>query len=261
MQHYLWLKLSGDLAAGSHTIDFPAATGLDNYAFEYDDRTTRCSSIQASHVGHAAADPLKMAYMSALPFGVGFGPQTFSQTEFHVINSVGGIVYTGDIALSMEEDDYGTTVDNGWPTGLWVVDTTVPVKTVTGASIADPVVITSNGHGYTQGFTNRVTLNGVGATGTALSNSTQTWTMIVGATTANTFAIYREVYRILLTFSTTLSAGNTYNGTINGVSIGPVAFATSHAATMNAIAAAIEAAKADTNAVVSGNTISVYQTA
>jgi hypothetical protein len=262
MQHFLWLKLDGDLTAGSYTIDFPAGTGLDNYAFEYDDRETRCSSIQSTHVGHGAADPLKMAYMSALPFGVGFGPQSFDDfPTFHIINSVGGIVHTGDIVKSLDTTDYGSTLDNGFTGGLYYVDTTVAVKTITAITKANPLVITSNSHGYSGGYTERVTINGLGTHGSTLHNAVQGLYFVVGDVTTNTFALYQETSRLTVTFSTALTAGNSFSCTLNGVAVGPVAYATSHAATMTAIASAIAAAKANTSCTVSGNTLIVRQTA
>jgi hypothetical protein len=268
MQHFLWLKLDGDLSNGSYTIDFPAATGLDNYAFEYDDRETRCSSIQSTHVGHGAADPLKMAYMSALPFGVGFGPQSFDDfPTFYIINAVGGIVYAGDIVKSLDTTDYGATLDEGFTGGLYYVDTTIAVKTITGITKANPLVITCNGHGYSGGYTDRVTINGLGTHGSTLHNAVQTQGstvsnyFIVGDVTANTFALYHQATRLTVTFSTALTAGNSFSCTLNGVAVGPIAFATSHALTMAAIATAIAAAKASTSCTVSGNTLIVRQTA
>lgn len=55
-----------------------------------------------------------------------------------------------------------------------------------------------------------------------------------------------------LVFSADLVTSNVINGNVNGVAIAPVTFATSHLATMNAIAAAIHTADANLTATVGG---------
>jgi hypothetical protein len=63
---------------------------------------------------------------------------------------------------------------------------------------------------------------------------------------------YPRVNQSVNVFSADLITGNTVNATVNGVAITPVVFATSHLATMNAIAAEIAALPNIASAVVGG---------
>ena len=64
LKHYLYLKLSGNLSNGGYTLKFPAALGIPDYTFNFNDKRTRCCTIKGTHIGHRPSDPLKLGYLA-----------------------------------------------------------------------------------------------------------------------------------------------------------------------------------------------------
>jgi len=147
MKHFVYLKLSGNIEVGSHTIDFPAGTGLANQAFTFAPNTTRCSSIHVNQLGWRSGDIEKTAYLSCLAPGLATHGQiefaaTYSQSTFQIINTSGKIVYTGNVVLTTAPTDAETGVS---APRYRVVSSTVPKLTITGITKANPGVITYTG--------------------------------------------------------------------------------------------------------------------
>ena len=95
-RHYLYLQLDGNLPNGSYTIDFPAAANIQDTAFTFNDKVTRCCSIKADQNGHRPGDAAKFAYLSEWVPGKGtYGEVSFASVAiWHIINSSGTIVWT-----------------------------------------------------------------------------------------------------------------------------------------------------------------------
>ena len=69
MRHRVYLKLSGNLSKGTHTIIHPAALRLANSSFVFNDKTTRCRAIKGIQTGHRPGDAQKKAFLGEwIPF-------------------------------------------------------------------------------------------------------------------------------------------------------------------------------------------------
>jgi Glycosyl hydrolase family 9 len=101
--HFVYLKLDGALAAGSHTITFPSASTLPPKSFVFNDKVTRLCSIRSTQLGHKTSDVSKYAYLALwLPGGPGDGAvdfRTYGLTTFSVIDAAGTVVFSGPITL------------------------------------------------------------------------------------------------------------------------------------------------------------------
>lgn len=80
---------------------------------------------------------------------------------------------------------------------------------------------------------------------------------MISALFTETITLARYGSEFTLTFSANLIAGNSVTLNVNGVAVGPVVFATSHALTMAALAVAIAATAAVATATVSGRVITM----
>lgn len=159
MRHYLYLKLSGSLAAGSHSIVFPSGTGFGTVPFTFNDKVTRSSSIHATHIGHRASDKQKIASLSMWVPGLGengainFGSYSMGDTSvFHIIDQSGTSVFSGTAALrstptqTFPNDSFGNS--NG---RNYFGDTTDPWQTITGITCGSSTTFTVPGHGFSDG--------------------------------------------------------------------------------------------------------------
>lgn len=158
MRHLLYLQLDGALANGSHTIPFPAGTGLGSVAFEYDDKTTRASCIHANQVGYRRNDVSKLAYMSQwVPGAANEGATDLSQySTFHVIDANGNIHFTGSIVLRRAATDAepvyagNPTSGTGYSAGLFrAISTNVAPLKIEAMTKANPCQITYSGTAFT----------------------------------------------------------------------------------------------------------------
>lgn len=146
-RYFIYLKLSGNLGAGDHTIDFPTDTGLSDKEFTFDDYETRCSSIHVNHIGHRPDDADKMAYLSqwapgqatngAIEFVTAYGLSAFS-----IINAAGKEVYTGSITLRTAPTDTEEYQPASVPK---LANSTVTPLVITGITNATPGVVTYTG--------------------------------------------------------------------------------------------------------------------
>jgi hypothetical protein len=181
MKHYLYLKVDAPLVSGTtYTISFPIDTGLDDYEFAFNDRTTRACSVKVPFCGHRPGDDLKLSYLSDKVIGydspTGEGIIDFmtdySITTFDIIDQHGTTQDTFNIALRIDwdESELGSTglptadpqTVNGFQTYASSIEDPIAVLAVT---IADPPVVTvASGHGlsnndvivlgYLHGFNN-----------------------------------------------------------------------------------------------------------
>jgi endoglucanase len=156
-KHFLYLKLSGNLREGSYTIRFPSGTGLPDTHFDYNDRDTRAISIRTTQNGHRPNDVNKLGYVSLWVPGapdhgaIDFGTYGLGHgATFHVIDKAGEIVFTGSISLRIRptEEESGTQFRFTYPNTRY---TEANSRTVTNVTNANPAVVTSAGHGFSNG--------------------------------------------------------------------------------------------------------------
>lgn len=152
-KHFLYLKLSGNLSPGSHTIRFPTGTGLASYHLKFDDKVTRASSIKATQHGHRPGDANKLAYLVLwIPGATGEGAIDFASTyglrTFHIIDADGAIHFTGPVTQRVGPADAERGDGKG---ALTRYATSDPPKIATNATRTNPVVITSIQHGLSNG--------------------------------------------------------------------------------------------------------------
>lgn len=140
-KHFLFLKLSGNLAAGTHTIDFPTDTGLDDYEFDYDDTETRAIGIRSTQHGHRSSDVSKIAYFALwIPGAPDEGAvdlSDYSLEDFQVIDENGAVQFSGTITerLTPTETESGTGFSRTSPR---YASTTHPRAAITAMDITDP---------------------------------------------------------------------------------------------------------------------------
>lgn len=155
MQHFLFLHLDANLSEGSYTIDYPAGTGLANSDFTFDAKTTRCSSIRATQVGHRRDDAVKLAYLAVwIPGAVTEGQIEFATTyglsTFRIIDANGVSHFTGSIALRLGPTTNEPAGDGAGSGVRYVSTTTAPIA-ISAISKANPGVLTSTAHGLSNG--------------------------------------------------------------------------------------------------------------
>lgn len=106
-KHDIYLKLDGDLQAGRHLIRWPRHI-LEDTEVDFDDRSTRASSIHATQTGHRPIDLGKVAYLSLwLPGGPDNGAVDFFSDgvdSFEVVDETGQAVFTAPIRLRAAPD-------------------------------------------------------------------------------------------------------------------------------------------------------------
>jgi endoglucanase len=157
-KHFLYLKLSGALAPGNHTVRFPIRTGLASHSFQYDDKSTRASSIRATQHGHRPGDVNKLAYLAQwVPGAPNEGAINFVSayglTTFHIVDTNGRVHFTGPIVQRIGPTDVERADGNG---SRIRYATSRPPMVATNATQTNPVVITSSGHGLIDGDTIRL---------------------------------------------------------------------------------------------------------
>ena len=101
-RHFVYLKLSGNIAPGTHTISWPD-NALPDTVFTYDPAKTRLSSLRTSQLGHKSSDVGKYAYLALwLPNGANDGAVDFRNygiDKFEIIDAFNNTVYNGKITL------------------------------------------------------------------------------------------------------------------------------------------------------------------
>ena len=163
MKHFLFLKLSGRLPSGSHTIRFPKATGLSPANFNFSDKVTRALAIRATQVGHRPRDASKLAYLALwIPGAPNEGAVNFASDydirSFSIIDEVGNTAYNGSINLRVGPRD--VEPNSGFPNNIAYVNTNGPPLSISGITATNPAVVSSSRHGLSNGDT--VYLRGIG---------------------------------------------------------------------------------------------------
>jgi hypothetical protein len=175
-EHRVYLKLSGNLAEGTITINFPDDLGISNFQdsvtvgqlapveFAYNYKTTRAKPIKTTQVGHRPGDEIKAGYLSEwIPGAPNEGQIDFMTTygfdEFQIINANGDAVYTGSITERISgtdrEHNHGENLLGraGFVTDGYMryASTSIPPAIITDVtSGSPPVVTTSAPHGFVQ---------------------------------------------------------------------------------------------------------------
>jgi hypothetical protein len=182
-KHFLFLKLDAPVVSGTtYTIGFPAGTGLADYDFDFNDRTSRTPAIKVPFCGHRPNDDLKLSYLSEKVLGydspTGEGVidyiNDYSITTFDIVNRHGATVETYNIEVrrDWDESELGATglptgdpeSVNGFQTYASSVQAPILVTAITGTT--PPRMTVASGHGlaendtivlgYLQGLTNVV---------------------------------------------------------------------------------------------------------
>jgi endoglucanase len=162
MAHYLHLQLDSALTSGEYTISFPPTTGLPDYRFTYDDKTTRCSALRATQHGHRRDDPEKRAYLSYwIPYRANEGvinyALSYGISKFFIIDSNGRPSFEGNIVQRIDP----TTSE---PTAAPLTyASTNHTRTLSGLTAGNPTVVTCLKHGFSGGESIR--FRGVGIYG------------------------------------------------------------------------------------------------
>lgn len=154
MRHTLHLPLSGDLAEGDHTVDFPAGTGLADFDFTFDDHNTRCLAIHVNQHGHRPGDS-KIGYFSYWLPGMGANGELDLVTDeglttFDVIDEFGNQVFTGNIEARVGPTDaeagYGFTDSwSGTANRQRYVAASDPVANIVSVTVGAATVIEYDG--------------------------------------------------------------------------------------------------------------------
>lgn len=176
MSHRVYLKLSGNLAQGTHTIVHPASLSLSNSSFVFNDKTTRCRAIKTTQIGHRPGDAQKKAFLGEwIP---GYGTQgeiefatAYGISQFYIIDANGNAV-AGPFSATLRTSP---TTDESTHGSFWNVfgddslDSHIALKyyvsltqatiAVQGITAANPAVVTATGHGLSDG--DKITLRDV----------------------------------------------------------------------------------------------------
>lgn len=101
-KHFVYLKLSGNLTQGTHTITFPSNAGVGPISFTFNDKTTRAIGIRYSQAGQQASDAGKLGYFGLwIPGAPNEGAvelaSAYSLTAFEIIDSAGTAVFSGSM--------------------------------------------------------------------------------------------------------------------------------------------------------------------
>lgn len=162
MRHYLYLKLDGVLQSGVYTIDFPADTGLGKEQFTFDDKLTRACSIRATQVGHRPNDLVKFGYLSlwvpGMPNEGAIDFESYGLEKFRIVDEERRSQFTGPIVKRIGPTDVEQL--SGWPENIRYASLNRPPKLVASITRADPGVVTSPQHGFSDG--DFVMLRGIG---------------------------------------------------------------------------------------------------
>jgi hypothetical protein len=149
-EHYIYLKLSGNLAQGGpYTISVVGNT-FPPYAFTFSDKTSRSTAIHASQTGYRAAEKGKIVQVSTwIP---GFGTEgrvdyaSYGMTTAELLDDRGVAVYSAPLTLWMGASDPDPT--DGYDPYTYA-SSTIPPKVATAVTSAvDTTTITIVGHGY-----------------------------------------------------------------------------------------------------------------
>ena len=165
MKHFVFLKLSGSLRQGTHTITFPKATKLAPANFSFDDKATRAIAIRATQVGHRPRDAGKLAYLALwIPGAADEGAVDFTSSynlkSFNIIDEAGDAIYSGQIIRRVGPRD--VEPNSGFPNNVAYASTTIAPLHVDTITAAHPAVVTCQRHGLSNGEV--VYLRGIGGT-------------------------------------------------------------------------------------------------
>lgn len=102
-KHFVYLKLSGNLSQGSHTITFPSDAGISPIPFTFNDKTTRATGIRYTQAGQQASDAGKLGYFGLwIPGAPNEGAieiaTAYSLTAFEIIDAAGTAVFSGTMS-------------------------------------------------------------------------------------------------------------------------------------------------------------------
>ena len=162
MRHYLYLKLDGVLQPGAYAIDFPTGTGLSKAQFTFDPKFTRACSIRATQVGHRPNDQVKYGYVSlwvpGMPNEGAVDFEFYGLKSFHIIDEEGRSQFSGPIVKRIGPTDIEQL--SGWPENIRYASLNRPPKLIKAITRANPGVVTSPGHGFSDG--EFVMLRGIG---------------------------------------------------------------------------------------------------
>ena len=200
MEHYIFLKLNGNLAQGTYTISVTGNT-FPPTSFVWNDRTSRSHAIRVNQTGYRAAEKSKLAYLSMWIPGYGTEGRvnyatTYGMTTAELIDVNGVTVFSGPMTLFLD----ATTPDPGGVNPAYLnvdyASSTVPPKLATALTSSGGVTtITCPSHGfssgqlkYLQGFGNasNVSLSGLDSL-SAFRGLDNAYTITV--TDANTFTV------------------------------------------------------------------------
>jgi len=156
MRHYLFLKLSGNLAQTTHSIDLSHIGLSATQEFIWNDKLARSQAIHTTQHGHRPSDVYKKGKLSIWVPGHGSEEGAVNYSTYglvgankaHLINEAGTIVHTFDVMLRISPTDCE-------PSRI----TASNVRGVANGSIS---TITDNGSGAI-----RITLNSAVFPGTA----------------------------------------------------------------------------------------------
>lgn len=187
MKHFVFLKLSGNLPRGNHTITFPRRTGLTSTGFNFDDKTTRAIAIRATQVGHRPHDASKLAYLAQwIPGAPNEGSidyvSNYKLKSFSIVDDTGKVVYTGEIHQRVGPRD--VEANNDYPHNIPYASTNNAPLAITGIKAANPTIITSPGHGLANG--DIVYLRGIGGD---IARAIEARPLTVGIVDADVFSI------------------------------------------------------------------------
>lgn len=159
MRHYRYLKLSGNLSAGSYTLVPPPALSLASVPFVFNDKTTRCAAIRCTqgYMRRGDAKSARLAYkvhFADFPYGA---VDYSAFPEFHIIDEHDAIVFTGPIVQRCSP----TSGETGF-TNQYYVDTSTPYLTLTGITQAAAGVVSYIGDGFVPVNGDRIYARGVG---------------------------------------------------------------------------------------------------
>jgi hypothetical protein len=168
-RHRVYLKLDDDLPQGAHTIVHPEGLGLANTAFTFNDKVTRCRALKVTHAGMRASDVHKRAFLSEWVRGYGNDgaveyATAYGIEEAFIIDEDGDeVAGPFDVVLKINPTDHeplhGTWWNKSWANDIedpteevkYYISLTGPSTPIQGVSIANPAVVTAEGHGLSNG--------------------------------------------------------------------------------------------------------------
>lgn len=151
-KHYVYLKLSAALPAGSHRIVWPG-DALPAQQFDYQDTETRAVALHVNQNGYAPNDGAKSGFLSLwLPGGPDHGQvdfRSYGLKTFQVRDDSGQVVHSGTITLrrGASDPEFGTGLSGtlvGYPS------VSAPPRKAERLTFNERAILTVAGHGLGQ---------------------------------------------------------------------------------------------------------------